>query len=184
MPYTPDPIDVLAARLDDVEQRLAKLEAAPPPTGGTTPADEAELFLKKWAAVDAAEFQAKYGVAHGKPIPAMTAYDEAEAIYRARAFYSTQGFPGRRISTPNVAYDAVTVIAHATQATAGDLYETGYGLTDPDVCAYGFYVGLFDTQHEYQQSLGAGKWPRAYAGATLQSLLAANFSTVGHPSGG
>lgn len=182
MPVTPDPVAILTYKVEELEKRVDKLETSTPPQQ----ASEEEAFLEKWKAVTPEEFKAKYGIEHGKPIPAMPKFDETEAIYRARAFYSTQGFPGRRITRPNVVYDAITIIAHATFETASSYYECGDGkalVCIPDTLAYGWYTGVFDTQLEYQQSLGAGTQPLVWAGKTIENVTEPNF-TGGAPSGG
>lgn len=183
--FSPDPSAVIAefsAKLAALDARVAKIEAASPSAPPAT--DEAAKFLARWAPVSAAEFEAKYGIAYHNAIPAMPAYDEAEAIFRARAGYATDGRPTRGISRiAEVALPALDIIAHATQETAGSLYETGNGLCDPDVAMYGFYTGLFATKDEFAHALGVGITPRQYAGSTLESLLAPNFGG-GAPSGG
>jgi len=175
MPVTPDKLDTIIALLLDIKSSL----------GSTPPAsNEATKFLARWAPVTDAEFQAKYGVAAGQSIPAMSAYEESEAIYRARAGYSTQGLPtAGRSQIQTLAVPAIDIIANATQETASTLYECGYGLTDPDVCACGFYYALFASKQQYQQALGSAIQPRAYAGQTLATMLAPNFAG-GSPSGG
>lgn len=183
MPITPDKLDVILGVVLEIRDKIA---AAPPVGAPTESEDEATKFLARWKQVTATEFQSKYGVPLGQPIPAMVVYDEAEAIYRARAGYGTYGKPGRRWTTPDIPVAAVNVIAHATPSTATQFYECGGGKAlqcFPDTLAYGFWVGLLDTQSEYAASLGAGTQPSAYAGVTLEHLLGPNFSG-GSPSGG
>jgi len=184
MPAEPNPLDVILFKVGELEDRVEKLEKSS--SGPPADQSEADRFLDRWAPITLDEFRAKYGIDHGKPIPGMTAYDENEVIYRARAFYSTQGFPTRRSSTPNLVLEAVEVIAHADAQTAPTKYECGGPKAPfcyPDTLAYAFYVGLVDTQAEYQASLGSGKQPGSLAGVTLESLLKPNFQGGG-PSGG
>lgn len=182
MPITPDKLDIILDVVIEIRNKLA----AAPVTAPEPVDDEVTKFLERWKQVTGAEFQAKYGVPLGQTIPAMVVYDEDEAIYRARAGYATYGKPGRRYTTPSIPIAAVDVIAHATPSTATQFYECGGGKAlqcFPDTLAYGFWVGLLDTQSEYAASLGAGKQPASLAGVSLQSLLAPNFSG-GTPSGG
>jgi hypothetical protein len=185
MPATTDPIAAVNARLDSLAVRVAKLETAPTPA--TPPAaDSAAAFLARWAPVTPEEFKAKYTVAVGQPIPAMPAYDEAEAIYRARAFYTTAGLHGGKYSNPQPAWDAIKVIANATQETATTFYECGRDQAlacYPDTLAYAFLMGIVKNQMEFSQGLGVGTQPRDLAGVSLELLLQPNFGG-GKPSGG
>jgi hypothetical protein len=170
MPITPDKLDIVIGLLLDIKASLGK------PNVSTS--SEADKFLERWARVSHEQVQAKYGVAWPGQIVAMPSYDETEAIYRARAGYATNGYATSEAAW-NSAPASVGIIANATQDTASSLYETGYGLTDPDVCAYGFYVGIFKPKAEFAAGLGAGVQPRDYAGVTLQGMLAPNFGGGG-----
>lgn len=184
MTVTTDPLAALIARLDSLDARVKKLETttpAPPP-----PQDDAQKFLERWAPVTPEQFIAKYGVEWGQQIPPMVAYDEAEVIYRARAFYGATGYRGGRWSHPQPAWDAISVIAHSTNETATTLYECGRDLAlscYPDALAAAFLYGTVKTQQEFQQGLGTGTQPRDLAGVDLQHLTAGSFGG-GQPSGG
>jgi hypothetical protein len=185
MPATTDPFAALQAQINTLSVRVAKLETAPV-APSPAPENEAAKFLDRWKAVAPAEFAAKYNVAYGQPIPAMAAYDEAEAIYRARAFYTTAGLRGGKFSNPQPAWDAIKVIANATQETATTFYECGRDQAlacYPDTLAYAFLMGIVKNQQEFAAGLGAGTQPRDLAGVSLELLLQPNFGG-GKPSGG
>lgn len=170
--YTPDPVSKLAARVDSIEARLKALESAPQPASWESD------FKAKWAPVSAADFKARYGVDYGKPIPPMGAYDEAEVVFRARSGYLTQGF--KYSDGAAAAQNSIAVIAGATAETAPNLWETGFGLCDPDVAAWGFCMKMFpkDGAGPYQyHEFATAEW------TALHQVLAANFGG-GAPSGG
>lgn len=186
MPITPDPIAVLQTQMADVQVRVSKLEAAPTPAAP----DAAAAFIARWAPVMPDEFVKKYGVAYGQPIPKMPGPDTAEASYRARCWYNPQyGTPGLYFSFADEQADveaAVNVIAHATQQTATQFYECGFDQAlacDPNALAFVFLLGVVKTRKQLQQNLGAGTQPSAYAGKSLDDVVAACF-VGGKPSGG
>jgi hypothetical protein len=181
MPYTPDPIAVLAARLDADEARLDKLEVAvspPAPAPAQPVEDETTKFLRRWAPVTDAEFQARYGVPLGGSIKAMVVFDEEEVIFRARAGYSPQaGLPTSRFSDMAPVRAAIDILAHCTEETFRTFYETGYGTCPPDTAAYVLSVNLVQTHDEYKRSLRSDvtRTPKAFAGQGLQEASAGSF---------
>jgi hypothetical protein len=180
MPATPDKLDVIIGLLNDVKAAVLQASPAPAPAPTPPPAeDETAKFLAKWADPTEAEFQARYGVSLGQPIPQLLAYDEAEVVFRARACYDPRfGTPGKRFSDQAAVRAAVGVIAYATEQTAGKLYETGFGLTDQDVAAYVFLVGLVETQDEYRRGMqvNVNVTPAGYKGLGLREAAAGSFA--------
>lgn len=165
------------AALDDLNARVKRLEGAAPDGTG----DWGSEFREKWRPLTDAEFFGRYNTTPGGKIPPMAAYDEGEVIYRARAAYATYGLPGPMRTKLAEAYESIKVISLQTAASAKDCWEVGYGTCDPDVAAYGFYMGLFTrggvSPYHYREFASTPEW------SALRQMLAPNFGGGG-PSGG
>lgn len=198
MPATPDPVTVITTLLTEMNGKLDKiLSAGPAPGPGvvTPPApavDETAKFLAKWGPPKASDWPAGFPALPAnwenspndpKIVFPQVKWDGSvqQAITLARFGYSCQGIKRLSGKAYADARAAINVIANATQATASTLYECGYGLTDPDVCAYFFLGDGGATKEFYQQSFGATQQPRNLAGYTLDQMLEARRTQQGNP---
>lgn len=187
MPAEPDKQDIIIAlqkqALANDELILAALaKGAGTGTGPAAPAevDPVTEFKARWAVVTPEQFQQRYGVAYGQPIPPLENYDEDEVIFRSRAFYDVwEGKPGYGYGFPpeQIAdiVHSIDVIAHANKQTANNFYECGKPLATtcyPDTLAYSFFHGLIKTWKQFTEGFMVGPEPYTVSGLTLEEKAA------------